>query len=87
MIDNKEKEKMAAVLPHRYSPKVKAILADSGVTNAKGEPFSDKYISHIFNGRYENKDIETAILVLYDRELKSAKHLARKRAKIKNPKL
>ncbi|HEX8017025.1 MAG TPA: hypothetical protein VF465_17465, partial [Flavobacterium sp.] len=37
--------------------------------NKKGMPFSNSYITHVFNGRNTNNDIEETIIELYQKRL------------------
>ena len=65
MITPKQKIELKKLLKGDYIADVKSKLAAINITNKLGKPYSDKMISHIFNGRYENPDIESAIIEVY----------------------
>ena len=65
MITSKQKIELKKLLKGDYIADVKKNLKSKKITSKKGTPYSDKMISHIFNGRYHNPDIETAILEVY----------------------
>ncbi|NER15406.1 hypothetical protein GWK08_18270 [Leptobacterium flavescens] len=63
---------MKKLLRRDYIADVQRKLAVAGVTSRKGTPYSDKMISHVFNGRYQNPRIEKAILDVYLERKKAA---------------
>ncbi len=65
MITSKQKIELKKLLKGDYIADVKKNLKSKKITSKKGTPYSDKMISHIFNGRYQNPAIETAILEVY----------------------
>jgi len=60
MISEIEKQMMKKVIGNRFIPEVKSILEKNGLPVK-----SSGFISHVFNGRYENLEIEKAFLELY----------------------
>ena len=81
MITQIERENLKKTLGTRYSKAVLDILSEYGATKENGNPYSIGFISHVFNGRYENQAIEMAIYELYDRKQKSSLELLKKRKK------
>jgi len=78
MITNAQRKKFKKVLKGRFSKDVLTILETKGVVNEEGKPFSVSFISHVFNGRYDNEDIEIAILEVYqERKLLLSKRNAK----------
>ena len=65
MITPEQKIELKKLLKGDYIADVKNHLLKKNITNKKGVPYSDKMISHVFNGRYQNHDIETAIFQVY----------------------
>jgi hypothetical protein len=52
-----------------YSPEVKKILMEDGITNRNGNFFSSQSIRNVFNGIRENKAIEIALFKCYKIEV------------------
>jgi len=69
MITAGQRNKMKKVFKTGYSKGVQKLLADKAIWNKKGFPFSNSYITHVFNGRNTNIDIEEAIIELYQKRL------------------
>ena len=69
MIKISERKKMKKVFKTGYSKEVQKLLAEKAIWNKKGLPFSNSYITHVFNGRNTNNDIEEAIIELYQKRL------------------
>ena len=65
MITPEQKKQLKKVLKGDYIADVKRKLAHKKITSKKGTPYSDRMISHVFNGRYQNKAIEEAIFKVY----------------------
>ena len=65
MITAEQKKELKKLLKGNYISDVKEKLACNKVITKKGTPYSDRMISHVFNGRYQNKDIEKAIFQVY----------------------
>jgi len=78
MIKNAQRKKFKKVLKGRFSKDVLTSLKVKNIVNEEGKPFSVSFISHVFNGRYDNEDIETAILeVFQERKLELSKRNAK----------
>ncbi|MDR7208563.1 hypothetical protein [Flavobacterium piscis] len=60
---------MKKVFKTGYSKEVQQLLEEKGIWNKKGLPFSKSYITHVFNGRNCNNDIEETIIELYQKRL------------------
>lgn len=74
MITIQQRLALKKLLKGDYINDVKAKLAERNVVSKNNTPYSDKMISHVFNGRYENRDIEFAIFDVYlDRKEKRDK--------------
>ena len=69
MITVAQRKKLKKVFKNGYSQGVKEILNAKNIVSKKGNPFSDSYINHVFNGRNENEAIEEAIFELYQKRL------------------
>ena len=69
MITAGQRNKMRKVFKTGYSKEVQKLLAGKAIWNKKGLPFSNSYITHVFNGRNSNNDIEEAIIELYQKRL------------------
>lgn len=82
MISETEREKMKEVIGSRFSPDIKKILEEKNLPVK-----SAGFISHVFNGRYENLDIENAFLELYNKKLADLRKLkkAKKNLNKKEP--
>ncbi|WP_340063628.1 hypothetical protein [Ascidiimonas aurantiaca] len=65
MITDVQRVKLKMLLKGNYISDVKKKLASRNILSKRGNPYSDKMISHVFNGRYENSAIEKAILDVY----------------------
>ena len=69
MITAGQRNKMKKVFKTGYSKEVQKLLAEKAIWNKKGLPFSNSYITHVFNGRNTNNDIEESIIQLYQKRL------------------
>ncbi len=69
MITKADEKKIRAVIGTRFSAEILKILEEKGIKNPQGEPYSDRYVSHILNGRYENQEIEKAFWELRTKKL------------------
>lgn len=65
MITSEQKIELKKLLKGDYIADVKSKLARNKITSKKGTPYSDKMISHVFNGRYQNQAIEAAIIAVF----------------------
>lgn len=75
MIKVSERKKMKKVFKKGYSKEVLNRLNASGIMNQKGEPFGISYITHVFNGRNENSEIEKTIVALYAEKVEEEKRI------------
>lgn len=65
MISIEQRRILKELMQGNYIPEVKDVLKKRGVVSKNGQEYSDKMISHVFNGRYHNREIELAILKVY----------------------
>lgn len=65
MIKKTERTKLKRLLKRSFIPDVQQVLRDNNILNLKGNEYSTQYISHVFNGRETNIDIENAIFEVY----------------------
>ncbi len=61
MISKSERIKLKEILKEPFILEVIGILNKKKIYNKNGKPFSKAYISHVFNGKNANKEIEYAI--------------------------
>jgi hypothetical protein len=65
MITAEQRIKLKKYLRGDYIRDVLKKLAEKNIVSKNGNPYSDKMISHVFNGRYNNILIEEAIISVY----------------------
>lgn len=65
MITAAQRIKLKKYLKGDYIQDVLEKLAEKNIMSKSGNPYSDKMISHVFNGRYTNSLIEEAIVKVY----------------------
>jgi hypothetical protein len=82
MITAGQRNKMKKVFKTGYSKEVQKLLAEKAIWNKKGLPFSNSYITHVFNGRNSNNDIEEAIIELYQKRVYEASKIILRRKEI-----
>lgn len=82
MIKPAERKKMKKVFKRGYSKEVQEKLNQSGIVTQKGTPYGISYITHVFNGRNENTEIESTLIELYKEKVEMAKVIAQKRKEI-----
>jgi hypothetical protein len=82
MITAKQRNKMKKVFKTGYSKEVKKLLEEKEIWNKKGLPFSNSYITHVFNGRNTNIDIEETIIELYQKRLYEETRITLRRKEI-----
>ncbi|WP_417943016.1 hypothetical protein [Flavobacterium sp. RS13.1] len=73
---------MKKVFKTGYSKEVKKLLEEKEIWNKKGLPFSNSYITHVFNGRNTNIDIEETIIELYQKRLYEETRITLRRKEI-----
>ncbi|WP_163411356.1 hypothetical protein [Flavobacterium ajazii] len=73
---------MKKVFKTGYSKEVQKLLEEKEIWNKKGLPFSKSYITHVFNGRNSNNDIEETIIELYQKRLYENTEIALRRKEI-----
>ena len=66
MITPEQRIQLKKLLKGDYISSVKEKLSEKHILSKNNTPYSDKMISHVFNGRYENHSIEHAILEVYN---------------------
>lgn len=82
MIKTAERKKMKKLFKRGYSKEVLHKLNENGIVTKKGSPYGVSYITHVFNGRNENPEIEKTILALYTEKLEEAKKLTEEKKAI-----
>jgi hypothetical protein len=82
MIKLTERKKMKKVFKTGYAKEVLDRLNQNGIANKKGEPIGISYITHVFNGRNSNLDIEETIISIYQEKLEEVKEISKKRKEI-----
>lgn len=65
MITPEQRIQLKKLLRGDYIHDVKEKLSEKKILSKNKTPYSDKMISHVFNGRYDNQAIENAILEVY----------------------
>lgn len=65
MIKKTERTKLKRVLKNKWIHKVLDKLSENKVFTKYGKPYDKTYISHVFNGRNSNSEIEKAIFEVY----------------------
>ncbi len=88
MITNSDRQVLRPLIGHRYTVKIKEILKEFQVKTTSGEEYSPQFITHVFNGRFENQGIETAFFELADRNktiIQKNEKLRKKILKTKKP--
>jgi len=65
MISPEQRRILKKVLKGDYIKDVKKWLKAKGTFTHRENEYSDKMVSHVFNGRYHNEAIEWAILQVY----------------------
>ncbi|WP_340067039.1 hypothetical protein [Ascidiimonas aurantiaca] len=66
MITDEQRNLLKKYLKGVYVQDVQEKLNRRGITSRLGKPYSDKMISHVLNGRYENAYIERALFEVYE---------------------
>ena len=82
MIKTSERKKMKKVFKKGYSKEVQEKLIEKSVFTQKGSPYGISYITHVFNGRNENLEIEETIIALYTEKVAEAKVISQKKKEI-----
>ena len=65
MIKKTLRRKLSKYLKGSFLEDIVTVLNENEVVSKLGKPYTKQYISHVFNGRYENINIENAILLTY----------------------
>lgn len=79
---NKMKKLFKKVLPKGYSKEVQDKLNEKGIVTKKGKEFGISYITHVFNGRNSNLDIEETIIALYEEKKNELLEISKRRKEI-----
>ena len=66
MINKTLRKKLAKHLKTSFLADVLVVLEKKSIRNKSGLPFSRAYISYVYNGKYENTEIEIAIIEVYN---------------------
>jgi hypothetical protein len=69
MITPEDKERLKPILGLNYTTAVLKVLADKGMTQDNGKPYSAPFVRNVFCGTYERSDIEIAIYEVYKSRL------------------
>jgi hypothetical protein len=84
MITTAQKKKLKEVFKKGYAQEVLQKLNEKGLLSRKGASYSISFITHVFNGRYENISIEETIVELYEVKLAEAKEFIERKKRIFN---
>lgn len=82
MITTAQRKKLKKIFKTRYSKEVQARLDQKGILTKKGKSFGTSYISHVFNGRNEDLQIEEVIVELYQEKVAEIKAIAERRKEV-----
>jgi hypothetical protein len=82
MITTAQKKKLKVVFKKGYAKEVQQKLTEKGIVSRNETPYGISFITHVFNGRYENFDIEETIIELYQVKLAEAKEIIERRKRI-----
>lgn len=82
MITLTQKNKMKKVFKKGYSKEVQERLDAKGIFTKKGVSYGIAYITHVFNGRNSNIEIEETIIALYKEKIDEAKSISNRRKEI-----
>jgi hypothetical protein len=69
MITIAQRKKLKKAFKNGYSKEVMLILEDRKIVNKNGNPFSESYVRHVFNGRNSNDLIEEVLFELYQKRV------------------
>lgn len=88
MIKKTERIKLKRVLKNKWIQKVLDKLSENKVFTEKGKEYDKTYVSHVFNGRNTNENIEKAIFEVYlELKTKHSNFNAKKKNILKNKNL
>jgi hypothetical protein len=76
MITETFKDIITRVLGVQYSNKIINHLEEKGIRNSDGRPFSNESIRLFVNGYRDNREVESAIVELVEKESQAAKQLS-----------
>jgi hypothetical protein len=65
MITKTQRTKLKKLLKRSFIPDVQNVLREKNILNKKGLEYSVSYISQVFGGIENNKDIEDSIFEVY----------------------
>lgn len=82
MIQQVFKDIIVNVLGVHYSSKIINHLENKGIRNTDGRPFSNESIRQFVNGYRENREVESAIVDLVEKESQAAKQLSKRIEKV-----
>lgn len=79
MITDAQREVIKQVLESRYIAKITQHVEELGITNGRGNPHQDRYISMVFRQDRKDKEVENAIFELVEKitkekELEAKRH-------------
>lgn len=66
MITKKQTWRLRKIIGPKHIVKISLFFIDKGILNRDGLPYSDVFISQVFNGRLENTKIEKGIFDYVD---------------------
>lgn len=78
MITETLKDIIIKVLGVQYSNKIINHLEEKAIRNSDGRPFSNESIRQFVNGYRENREVESAIVDLVEKESQAARQLSNK---------
>lgn len=65
MIGKTLRKKLSKHLKGSFLDEVIDILKEKNILSSLEKPYTKSYISHIYNGRHENIEIEKALILVY----------------------
>lgn len=82
MITTAQKKKLKAVFKKGYAKEVLEKLNKKGIVTRNGTPYGISFITHVFNGRYSNFEIEETIIELYQVKKEEEEAIIQRRKEI-----
>ena len=83
MIAQQDKIELKKAIGFRHITIINKYLIDNKILNRYGFPYSNTYISTVFNGHTDNKDVEDAIWSLANQKLEEQDKEEARRQKVR----
>jgi len=81
MIKKTLRKKLAKHLKGSFLEEVMNVLDENKIVSNLGKTYTKSYISHVYNGRNENTEIENALIVVYQRRKQQSIMIEKEREK------